>query len=63
MQTVATGTEGWTVECPECGKVRIVYREPERAPVTITRGDDDALHSWSNTDGLSLSTTISRGTP
>lgn len=56
MQTIATSDEGWTVECPDCGKVRVVYWEQGRPPATLTRGDDEALHSWSSTPGLVMGT-------
>jgi len=53
METTAVGPEGFTVECPDCGKVRIIYRDPNRPPATIIEGDDD-LHSWAFDAGVSI---------
>jgi hypothetical protein len=55
MQTIATGHEGWTLECPTCGKVLVIYRSPGRPPATVIEGNDPgALHSWSNAPGLTM---------
>jgi hypothetical protein len=60
MQTIETGLEGWTVECPECGKVRVIYRQPGRPPATINDGDADALHTWASGGGFALDAAASQ---
>ena len=54
METTAVGPEGFTIECPDCGKVRVIYRQQGRPPATLTRGDDDALHAWASSPGVSV---------
>jgi len=55
MMMTSSSPEGWTAECPDCGMVQIVYRDRERPPELLIRGDDAVTHTWSSTPAVSLS--------
>ena len=53
MQTVVEVPEGWTIECPECCRMVLIYRRPGRELVVLVQGDVTVEHSWSSQPGVS----------
>ena len=57
MRTTSESPDHWTIECAACGAVRLVFKDG-RPFQTLSQGHPAALHSWSSTDGVSLTAAI-----
>ena len=59
METEATLSHGWMVQCPACVRRVFVYRDGSPRDI-IDSGDFHALHSWASVPGLVLAAAVDR---
>lgn len=51
MKTVQRTDEGWIIQCPDCGRAKVIFRDGS-PPEHLYDGDPMVQHTWSSTSTL-----------